>query len=358
MRVAAATPTVLLATSLAFGVACHATAHGDSDAPGAPADTQATVAAATAVARVQPFQQVVRAIGTVAPRPGRFAELAAPAPSRVARIRVAPGERVAEGDTLVELERAHFDAAAQSADAALASAEHAYARALRLVKAGILPQKDADQATADLAQARVAAVTAYRAQQLATLRAPLGGVVTRMSAVLGAAVDASQPLVAVADPRALDAVFNLAPDAAALIRAGDSVAVTAGEGEQGEALGAGVVTSVGAGVDSASRAVLMRTAIAHPTRTLRIGESVFGRIVAGVHARAVVIPVGALVPAGDGYQVFVVDSAAVAHARPVTVGARSESLVEIVKGLTAGETVVTTGAYGVEDGARIARTPP
>jgi multidrug efflux pump subunit AcrA (membrane-fusion protein) len=102
----------------------------------------------------------------------------------------------------------------------------------------------------------------------------------------------------------------------------------------------------------------MRTAIAHPTRTLRIGESVFGRIVAGVHARAVVIPVGALVPAGDGYQVFVVDSAAVAHARPVTVGARSESLVEIVKGLTAGETVVTTGAYGVEDGARIARTPP
>jgi RND family efflux transporter MFP subunit len=265
---------------------------------------------------------------------------------------------VAEGDTLVELERAPFDAAAQSAAAALASAEHAYARALRLVKAGILPQKDADQATADLAQARVAAVTAHRAQQLATLRAPLAGVVTRMSAVLGAAVDASQPLVAVADPRTLDVVFNVAPGAAAAIRASDSVGVTAGEGEQGESLGTGVVTSVGAGVDSVSRAVLVRTAIAHPTRTLRIGESVFGRIVAGVHARAVVVPVGAVVPAGDGYQVFVVDSAAVAHARPVTLGERSESLVEIVKGLAAGETVVTTGAYGVEDGARIVRTPP
>jgi hypothetical protein len=39
------------------------------------------------------------------------------------------------------------------------------------------------------------------------------------------------------------------------------------------------------------------------------------------------------------------------------VGARGELLVEILKGLAAGETVVTTGAYGVEDGARIARTP-
>jgi multidrug efflux pump subunit AcrA (membrane-fusion protein) len=48
-----------------------------------------------------------------------------------------------------------------------------------------------------------------------------------------------------------------------------------------------------------------------------------------------------------------VDSAGIAHARPITVGARSESLAEIVTGLAAGETVVTAGAYGVEDGAKI-----
>ena len=47
------------------------------------------------------------------------------------------------------------------------------------------------------------------------------------------------------------------------------------------------------------------------------------------------------------------DSAGIAHARPVTVGGRSESQAEIVAGLTAGETVVTAGAYGVEDGAKI-----
>ena len=143
----------------------------------------------------QPFAQAVNAIGTVNPRPGRFAELSAPGPTRVARIFVAPGQRVAEGDSLVGFERAPFDASARSAAAALVSAERAYSRAVRLVQAGILAQKDSEQAAAELAQAQAAAITARRAQELATLRAPLAGVVTRMTAVLGAAVDQSQALL-------------------------------------------------------------------------------------------------------------------------------------------------------------------
>jgi membrane fusion protein (multidrug efflux system) len=129
--------------------------------------------------------------------------------------------------------------------------------------------------------------------------------------------------------------------------------VTGGDAASGELLGPGVVTSIAAAVDSVSRAVAVRARLARPTRALRIGESLVGRIVTGVNPQAVTVPVEALVPEGDGFRVFVVDSAGIAHARAVTVGARSETLVEIVTGLAAGETVVTTGAYGVEDGVRI-----
>jgi len=308
---------------------------------------------ATSVAIVQPFPHVVSAIGMVSPRPERYAALAAPGPTRVARIFVVAGQRVTKGDSLIEFERAPFDAAAQSAAAALANAERAYARAARLVEAGILAQKDSGQAAADLAAAQSAAVTARRAQELATLRAPLSGVVTRMTAVLGASVDVNQPLVDVADPTALDLVFNVSPAEAGRIHAGDTVIVTGGEGASGEALGSGVVTSVAAAVDSVTRAVAVRARAARPARTLRIGESVLGRIVTGVDPKAVVVPVAALVPEGDGFVVFVVDSAGIAHTRAVTVGGRTESLVEIVTGVAAGETVVTTGAYGVEDGVKI-----
>ena len=114
-----------------------------------------------------------------------------------------------------------------------------------------------------------------------------------------------------------------------------------------------MVTAVGAAVDSVSRAVMVRALIAQPARPLKIGESVFGRLVAAVHAAAVTVPVAALVPVGDGFQVFVVDSGGIAHTRPVTVGGRTETVAEIVSGLAAGERVVTRGAYGVADGARI-----
>ncbi len=318
-------------------------------------DEAGVTGVATSVATVQPFPHVVSAIGTVSPRPERYAALAAPGPTRVARIFVVAGQRVMKGDSLIEFERAPFDAAAQSAAAALANAERAYARAARLVEAGILAQKDSGQAAADLAAAQAAAVTARRAQELATLRAPLSGVVTRMTAVLGASVDVNQPLVDVADPAALDLVFNVSPAEAGRIHAGDTVIVTGGEGEgaSGEALGSGVVTSVAAAVDSISRAVAVRARAARPARTLRIGESVLGRIVTGVDPKAVVVPIAALVPEGDGFVVFVVDSAGIARTRAVTVGGRTESLVEIVTGVAAGETVVTTGAYGVEDGVKI-----
>jgi multidrug efflux pump subunit AcrA (membrane-fusion protein) len=91
-------------------------------------------------------------------------------------------------------------------------------------------------------------------------------------------------------------------------------------------------------------------------RPLRVGETVSGRIAVATRPSAVVVPAEALVPEGDGYKVFVVDAHDVAHAQLVTIGARADSLVEIVKGLAAGARVVTYGAYGVTDSARV--VPP
>jgi len=339
--------------ALLLAAACKGGAKQDA------AETTA-VGVGTAVATREAFPQGINAIGTVGARPGRYAALAPPGPTRVARIFVVAGQRVAKGDLLIEFERAPFDAAAQSAAATLANAERAAARAQRLVQAGILPQKDADQTAADLAVAQTAAVTARRSQELATLRAPLAGVVTRMSAVMGASVDATQTLVEVADPTALDVLFNVSPAEAARIHAADTLSLKSGEGTGAEYLGSAEITSIAGAVDSASRAVAVRARVTRtsPARALRIGESVSGRIVTGVHANSVTIPVEALVPEGEGFRVYVVDSAGIAHARPVTVGARSENRAEITSGLEAGETVVTTGAYGVSDSVKVRASKP
>ena len=318
----------------------------------------ATVGVRTAVAAVQDVPLTVSGIGTVAPRPGRYAALSAPGATRVARIFAVAGQSVREGDPLIEFERAPFEAQARSAEAALTSALHAADRAARLAEAGVVPRKDVDQAQGDLALAQANAITARRALELATLRAPLAGVVTGMTAVVGAPVDVAQALVEIADPSALDVLVSLAPADAAPVRPGAAVTLNAGEAADATLVAAGVVGEVVPAVDSVTRAVTVRVRVTRPERSLRIGETLFGRIAVAAHPRAVTVPAEALVPDGEGFKVFVVDSAGVAHARPVTVGIRTGTSVEIVKGIAAGETVVTYGAYGVDDGAKVVAAKP
>jgi RND family efflux transporter MFP subunit len=317
-------------------------------------DNAASVMGArTAVVATRPFTQTVNAIGTVAARPGHFASLSAAAPTRVTNVFVTLGQHVHKGDPLVEFEQQSFVAALQSADAALATANSAYQRQLRLAAEGINAKREVDQAAAELAQAKANQIAAHRLQELSTLKAPIDGVITRMNAVLGASVDVTQALVDVTDPDALDVLLQLTPSEAGRVHPGQSVSVIAGQSTSGEALGEGSVADVSAALDSTTRTVSVRVTIARPSRTMRVGETVMGGIVVGRNANAIAVPVEALVPEGEGYKVFVVDTASVAHAREVTVGGRTEQWVEITKGLRAGETIVTFGAFGVSDSAKI-----
>jgi RND family efflux transporter MFP subunit len=321
----------------------------------AESETNALVQVKTARVTIAPFAETIRSIGTVSARAGHIASLSAPAPARIAVVHVSQGEKVSAGTALVAFEQAPFIAAAQSADAALLGAERNYERAHRLADAGILPKKDADQAATELAQARATATTARRTAQLAVLRAPISGVVTKLNAPIGAQVDIAQPIVEVADLGALDIIFNVSPSDAARIGPGASVALSAGESAKGEALGVGHIIDVGGAVDSATRSVAVR-AIAPPgARALRIGETIFGEISTAVHPRAIIIPIVALVPEGEGYKVFVVGAGNIARERNVTVGRRNETTVEILNGLTEGEVVVTEGAYGLEDSVKVAQ---
>jgi RND family efflux transporter MFP subunit len=333
---------------LVLSVACGKSDDSDAGAP-------ALVQVRTTIAALAPFAESISAIGTVSARSGHLASLSAPAPARIATVYVSLGQKVSAGAPLIAFEQSSFRAAAVSAEAALTAAQKNYDRARRLADEGIVPRKDADQAATELAQADAAAMIARRTAQLGVLHSPIAGVVTKLNAPLGASVDVGLPLVEVADLGALDIIFNVSPSDAARIAPGASVTLSAGENANGEPLGVGRITDVGGTVDSATRSVSVR-ALAPPTaRPLRIGETIFGQIASAVSQRAIVIPVSALVPEGDGYKVFVVNAANMALERKVGVGRRTEATAEIVSGLAAGETVVTEGAYGLEDGVKVSR---
>ncbi|MEO8576834.1 MAG: efflux RND transporter periplasmic adaptor subunit, partial [Gemmatimonadales bacterium] len=316
-----------------------------------PPPTAVTVRTAVVVATT--FTEKVGALGTIAARPGRSASLSAPAQTRVTQVSVVVGDRVSQGQTLIVLDQTLFREAARSASAKLTAAQRAYERARTLAEAGILPRKDVEQASADLAAARSELVAARKTEQLAVLRSPISGVVTRLSATLGASVDVNQPLVDVADPNALDAILGMTPTDAGKVHVGNKVELRAGQSASGELLGVGTIREISAVIDSLTRNVSVRAVAPGTTRPLKIDETVYGEVAVATKSGVITVPVEALVPEGDGFVVFVVDAKNVVHAREVKVGARDSKTAEILEGLTAGLRIVTYGAYGLADNATI-----
>ncbi|HEV7705957.1 MAG TPA: efflux RND transporter periplasmic adaptor subunit [Gemmatimonadaceae bacterium] len=339
----------LLVASMAIA-AC-----GKSDAATDDA-VQPVVSVRTAVVARRAMRETLDGIGTVSTRPDHLARLSAPAVTRVNKVFVTAGQQVSAGAPLVSFDRAPLDAQAAAASTALAAAQRGLERAKRLVEAGIAPRKDLDQAASELARASADAIAAEQMQSRATLHAPIAGVVTTMSAVLGATVDPSQPLIEVADLSALDVLLPVPPNDAARVHRDAIVDLTARSSDDAEALGTATVSEIGGTIDSAARAVIVRARVTHPARQLRVGETVFARIVLAARANVLAVPAEALVPDGEGLKVFVVDDAHVAHATPVVVGARDAGFAEVTSGLRGGETVVTYGAYGVADSAKVTST--
>jgi membrane fusion protein, multidrug efflux system len=314
-------------------------------------DVPAVVTAEVATVQIKPFATTVDVLGTVQPRAGHSAELSAPEATRVQRVYVALGDRVSAGQPLVQLDVSVWAAKRQQAEVGLETAQQAFDRAQRLLSEGIAARKDAEAAAADLARARAELQEARRIETLGTIRSPINGVVVDLKAALAQPVDAGQPIVAIVDPRGLEIIFHVAASDAGRIMPGAPVELSSGQEQQRYAIGRGTIQGVSAAVD-ATGSVAVRATIAAPTRPLKSGEQLAGRIIIS-ERRALVVPLAALVPNGDEVQVFVLDAENVAHATPVTVGNRSETEAEIVSGLKGGERVVTSGAYGVTDSAKV-----
>lgn len=117
-------------------VAVLAACAGDA-VPGDTATPSVTVELAQTV--VRDYAVTVTALGTVVARPGGAARISAPGESVVTAIRVAPGDIVAAGAPLVELDQSVWSEQARQAEASLAAADEAQARAERLVERGSCP---------------------------------------------------------------------------------------------------------------------------------------------------------------------------------------------------------------------------
>jgi membrane fusion protein (multidrug efflux system) len=118
----------------------------------------------------------------------------------------------------------------------------------------------------------------------------------------------------------------------------------------------GQIYAIEPAVDEQTRTVLVRARVANPQLRLRPGLFARVQLTLGARENAVWIPEEAIVPRGQESYVFrVVDSRAELVA--VTTGTRKVGEVEIMKGIAAGDIVVTEGTQRLAPGMQVSIIP-
>ena len=327
------------------------------------------------------------------------------------------GAQVKQGQLLATLENADLDAAVRDSRGAMKQADAAYDITTKagvvedlqkakldlaqakanldvaqsvfnardsLLKEGAIPRRDFETAQAGLVQAKAAydiaeqhlnslntvsqnatiknaegaresAQGKYEAAQAALsyseIRSPIAGVVTDRPLFPGEMANAGQAIITVMDVSTLIAKVHLSPDQASALRAGDEAAVAV---PRKDTPIKGKVTLISPALDTGSTTLEVWVAVPNKSGRYKVGTSVHVSIAARTVQNALCIPNEALISskAGD-LSVMVIGANGVANQKTVKTGISDGHDTEILSGLSAGDQVVTQGAYGMDDGTKV-----
>ncbi len=252
-----------------------------------------------------------------------------------------------------------------------------------LYEQGALPRKEFDQSSVALIQAKAAYELAQRhmaaleaagkkdqmkmakgqltaaqgryegaAAQLAysEIRSPIDGVVADRPLYPGETAPAGTPLLVVMDTSSVIAKAHIPQAGAAEVQVGDAATITA----PGGAPVNGKVTLVSPALDANSTTDEVWVAAPNANGSLRVGTTVTLQMVARTVNDAIVIPASALLKTPEGATTVMVAGAdGRAHQVSVETGIRQGDRVQITKGLSGGERVITAGAYGLPDNTKV-----
>lgn len=345
-----------------------------SDAPevrGQVVQFPATVKALPGIAT----QPVVRGGERMLSLPGRLVwdedktvRVGVPFAGRVTSILVQPGTSVKSGQPLATLMSTDFGVA--QADARKAAAEQAVAgkalaRQRELYQAGVIAQKDYEQAQADSARASAelqrtqAALRQYGAMgkggaagggDAFSLRSPIDGLVVERNINPGMELRPDQPptapLFLITDPTTLWAQVDAAESDLSLFRPGGTVALTTAA-YPGETF-TGTVLKIADYVDPVSRAIKVRLVVPNADRRLKAEMFVTAKLRAQSFA-GMGVPSKAVFLADNRSYAFVRTGQNTFERRSLRLGVSLPGTTEVLEGLKEGENVVTDGNLYLQD---------
>jgi RND family efflux transporter MFP subunit len=279
------------------------------------------------------------------------------------------GAHVKKGQLLATIETPELDQQLQQARADLENAEAnlqlattTAARWQHLLETDSVSHQETDQAISDL-HSKQALVNSSKAnvQRLEQLQgfervtAPFDGVVTARNTDIGALVQAGdnsgpKELFHMAAIQKLRVYVAVPEIYAAFVKNGEQAKLTL-DALPGETLTGTVVRNADA-IDAASRTLNVEVDVPNPTGRLLPGAYAFVHLRVPPHPGSFTIPSNALLFRAEGLRAGVVRNGHV-DLTPISIGQDYGSTVEVISGLSAGDTVIVNPSDSLANGAAV-----
>jgi membrane fusion protein, heavy metal efflux system len=317
------------------------------------------------------FHRAIETTGVVDFDNDQATSVLAPFSGPVARLLVAPGDKVHQGQPLALVDSPDFSAAISAYRKALISARNARRLAdadKDLVQHEGVSRREAEQAQTDAASAEadrdaalqalvaldvdagtIKAIQAGRAVARAQgiIRAPIAGTVVEKLITPGQLLQAgTTPCFTVADLSKVWVMAQVSAAELATIRVGDPAQVDSGM--PGVAL-PGTVDNIAAVVNPDTRAVAARIVVPNPGDVLRKQMYVRVRIQSRQAGQGLLMPVSAMLRDDENLPfAYVVQHDGSFARRRVTLGPRNGDQYEVSDGLKPGDQIVVDGGLFVQ----------
>ncbi|MDP3242989.1 MAG: efflux RND transporter periplasmic adaptor subunit [Reyranella sp.] len=309
-------------------------------------------------AETSDWQPRIDAVGTL--RAVRGAELSLEVPGVVETITFQSGDEVKAGQVLLTLRKEDEEARLQSLEATASLAQITYDRDLKQLKAQAISQAIVDNDEANLRNARAQVAVQKAILDKKTLRAPFDGKLGLRQVDLGQFLAASTMIATLQSMDPIFVDFLLPQQAVAQIAVGDKVRAKVdafpGRTFQGE------ITAINPKIETGSRNVQVRATLPNADQKLMPGMFATVELDTGAAQRLVTLPQTAVSYNPYGSLVYLVDDKGKgADAKPelvarqvfVTTGATRGDQVAILKGVSEGDTVVTSGQIKLRNGVPV-----
>jgi membrane fusion protein (multidrug efflux system) len=314
----------------------------------------------SAAVQQEDWEQTLSAVATVVSSKG--VALSNDAAGVVSKVNFESGASVKLGQPLVEIDARVERAQLESLQARLQLATQSLERTQTLLSSKVSTQAELD-AQSSAVKGLVADVKALEAQiERKTVRAPFSGRLGIRAVNLGQYLAPGTTLTVLESADSVFVDFTLPQQALEHIQVGRAVRVRA-EADL-PPIAEGQISAFDSSVNPVTRALTVRASVPNKEAVLRTGMFVNVEVLLPERTKVLVVPLTAVVRAAYGDSVFLVEPKAdapkgdgppplVAQQQFVRLGASRGDFVAVLDGVSAGQEVVSAGAFKLRNGSPI-----